>query len=143
VNDATKAVAVAPKSGLYVHARPGLILRDAKVTRLKRKLYIQAPWLTDADAAIARRFCELQVLIEQVYAFIRSTGVLTPTGEIKTAVDAHRRMTLARNQLATQLGLTPASRMAIKADGTRAAFDLPGSMARAATETTDGELDGE
>jgi len=104
MSEANKAVSAMPKSGLYVRARPGLILRDAKVARLKRKLYVQADWLTEADDAIARRFCELQVLIEQVYAFIRTTGVLSQTGEVKTAVDAHRRMTLAQNQLARNWG---------------------------------------
>jgi hypothetical protein len=133
MNDENKAVA-APSSGLYVRARPGLQLRDAKVARLKRKLYAQAQWLTEADDTIARRFCELQVLIEQVYAFIRATGVMSTTGEVKNAVEAHRRMTLAQNTLATQLGLSPAGRMAIKANGSRSAFDLPAAMIETVNE---------
>ena len=134
MNDENKAVAAAPSSGLYVRARPGLQLRDAKVARLKRKLYAQAQWLTEADDTIARRFCELQVLIEQVYAFIRATGVMSTTGEVKNAVEAHRRMTLAQNTLATQLGLSPAGRMAIKANGSRSAFDLPAAMIETVNE---------
>jgi hypothetical protein len=127
MSDENKAVTAVPKHGLYVRARPGLQLRDAKVARLKRKLYIQAPWLTDADDTIARRFCELQVLIEQVYAFIRTTGVMSVAGEVKNAVDAHRRMTLAQNALAAQLGLTPLARTQLKLSS-RDIFDLPSAM---------------
>lgn len=115
------------KSGLYVRARPGLILRDERVRRLKRKLYVECPWLTVADDPMARRFCELQVLIEQVYAFVRTTGVLTPAGEVKTAVDSHRRLTLAQSTIANALGLTPLSRTTLKLGG-RDVFDLPGAM---------------
>jgi Phage terminase, small subunit len=140
MSDENKGVPEIPKSGLYVHARPGLQLRDAKVARLKRKLFIECPWLTEADAAIARRFCELQVLIEQVYAFIRATGVMSTTGEVKSAVDAHRRMTLAQNTLAAQLGLTPASRIAIKVAGSRAAFDLPSAMIESVEAIANGPI---
>ncbi len=99
------------KHGLYVRAQPGLRLRDERVRRLKRKLYVVAPWLTEADDPMCRRFCELQVLIEQVYAFIRAGSVVNSSGEVKTAVDAHRRLTLAQVHIATALGLTPASRV--------------------------------
>jgi len=135
MNDENKTVpAAVPKHGLYVYARPGLQLRDAKVARLKRKLYVECPWLTPADDPMARRFCELQVLIEQVYAWIRATGVVSEAGDVKGPVDAHRRMTLAQNTLATQLGLSPAGRMAIKANGTRSVFDLPSEMLKNVTE---------
>ncbi len=101
------------KHGLYVRAQRGLQLRDAKVARLKRKLYVIAPWLTEADDPMARRFCELQVLVEQVYAFVRAGAVVNGVGEVKTAVDAHRRLTLAQVHIARELGLTPASRTAL------------------------------
>ena len=68
------------KHGLYVYARPGLQFRDAKVARLKRRLYVECPWLTPADDPMARRFCELQVLIEQV----------TEIGESRAAERAQR-----------------------------------------------------
>jgi len=121
------------KTGLHVRARAGLQLRDERVRRLKRKLYVLAPWLTEADDPMARRFCELQVLIEQVYAWIRATGVVSEAGEVKGPVDAHRRLTLAQAQIANALGLTPASRTQLKLSS-RGVFDLPSAMIEQVTE---------
>jgi|SRR5215469_8955153 len=104
------------RHGLYVRSERGLRLRDEKVRRLLRKLRIACPWIEDSDAPIARRFCELEVLISQVYAYIRGTSVINQSGEVRNAVDAHRRLTVAQAQLADRLGLTPASRVAIRAD---------------------------
>jgi hypothetical protein len=123
MGDKDNQLARPAKYGLYVRARPGLILRDERVRRLKRKLYVECPWLTVADDPMARRFCELQVLIEQVYAFIRTTGVLNPAGDVKIAVDSHRKLTLAQATIANALGLTPASRTALKL-GRNVEFDL-------------------
>ena len=78
-----------------------------------------------------------------IFAALTKLGLLNGKAEARQLVDQHRRIKLAQLAYARELGLSPASRMAIKATGTRAAFDLPGSMARAATETTAGELDGE
>src|SRR5215469_12101973 len=96
------------KPNLYVRAKPGLVLRDEKVRRLLRKLRIACPWIEDGDTPIARRYCELEVLISQVYAYIRGTSVINQSGEVRRAVDEHRKLTMAQAHLAGLLGLTPA-----------------------------------
>jgi hypothetical protein len=64
-----------PGPGIYVRADRGLQLRDEKVKRLLHKLRTACPWLEVSDVPIARRFCELEVLLGQIYAAIREKGV--------------------------------------------------------------------
>jgi hypothetical protein len=55
----------------------------------------------------------------------------TPDGQdldVRRLVDAHQQNKLPQLAFARELGLTPAARMAIKANGTHAPFDLPAEM---------------
>jgi phage terminase small subunit len=122
-------VAKRPHSGLYVRAARGLQFRDERVRRMLRKLRAAAPRLEPSDLMIARRFCEIEVSISQVYAAMRTQGVLTPDGEARSLVDIHRRLAQTQAMLARELGLSPAARLAIKASGTKAALDLVAAMA--------------
>ena len=52
---------------------------------------------------IARRFCELEVIVSQVYAAIRENGVFSEAdGEARGLVDTHRRLTQTQSMLASQ-----------------------------------------
>ena len=119
----------ATKTGLYVRAAPGFKLRDRKVTRLAIKVRAAMPWLEPADGPTVRAWCELEYLTNQVYAALRTYGVVNPSGEARRLLDDYRKLRQTQIILSRELGMTPASRMAIKASGKRAPFDLPGAMA--------------
>jgi hypothetical protein len=61
------------------------------------------PWLKDSDGIIARRFCELEVILGQVYAAIREKGAFKVGGEVRPLVESHRKLTQTQSMLATQL----------------------------------------
>lgn len=127
-------------TGLYVRALPGLRLRDKKVERLARKVRGLMAWLEPSDWPAVRAWCELEILAEQVYAALRTLGVLNSKGEGKRLLDDYRKLRTTQAIFSRELGMTPAARMALKVNGTKAAFDLVGRMARAnaedATEAT-------
>ena len=115
-------------TGLYVRALPGLRLRDKKVERLARKLRAVMGWLEPSDLPMLRAWCELEILAGQVYAALRGVGVLNSKGEAKRLLNDYRLLRQTQTTIAAQLGLTPAARMALKANGERSAFDLPAAM---------------
>ena len=108
-----------------------------------------APWLEPSDESTARAYCELEILSAAIFAAMTTPGEggvtlgvmkRTPDGkdlEVRRLVDAHRQMKQAQLAYARELGLTPLARAQLKVNGTRAAFDLPGSMARANAEDAD------
>lgn len=118
-------------TGLYVRAQPGLKLRDKKVERLARKMRGVMPWLESSDMPAARAWAELEYLAGQVYAALRGFGVLNREGEARRLLDDYRKLRQTQVVLARELGMTPAARMAIKANGTKAALDLAAAMAKA------------
>jgi len=121
-------------SGLYVRAAPGLRLRDKKVERLVRKMRLAMPWLEPCDLPACRAWAEMEYLCGQVYAVLASSGVFTPSGEehpkitTRRLLDDYRKLRQTQAVFARELGMTPAALMAIKASGTRAAFDLASAM---------------
>jgi hypothetical protein len=127
----------APKhasTGLYVRAAAGFRLRDKKVERLARKVRAALPWLEPSDFPAVRAWAEFEYLCGQVYAVLRASSVVNSAGEAKRLLDDYRKLRLAQAVLSRELGMTPASRMALKTSGTRAAFDLPSAMSAAAEE---------
>jgi phage terminase small subunit len=121
-------------TGLYVRAAPGLKLRDRKVTRLAVKVRAVMPWLEPADAPTVRAWCELEYLAGQVYAALRALGTVNKQGETRRLVDDYRKLRQTQIVLSRELGMTPASRMAIKASGRRAPLDLAAAMANGDVE---------
>jgi phage terminase small subunit len=112
------------ETGLYVKAKPGLKLRDRKVTRLAAKVRAAMPWLELSDWPAVRAWSELEVLCNQVYAALRTAGVLTRTAdgqvEGRRLLDDYRRLRATQIALSRELGLTPAGRKALrvgKSDG--------------------------
>ena len=121
-------------TGLYVRAAPGLKLRDKKVERLARKARAVMPWLEPADWPTVRAWCELEYLTGQVYAALRTYGVVNPSGEARRLLDDYRKLRQTQIVLSRELVMTPASRMAIRANGGRAPLDLAAAMANGDVE---------
>ena len=119
------------QTGLYVRASKGLKLRDRKTERLARKVRAVLPWLEPSDYPAVRAWCELEYLGGQVYAVLRAGSVVNAAGEGERLLDDYRKLRLAQAVYSRELGMTPAARMALKASGTRAAFDLPSAMSEA------------
>ncbi|WP_333647419.1 hypothetical protein [Candidatus Binatus sp.] len=136
MSDDTEALA-APKhasTGLYVRASAGYRLRDKKVERLARKVRDALPWLEPADFPAVRTWAEMEYLAGQVYAALRAGSVINVKGEARRLLHDYRQMRIAQASIAASLGMTPASRMALKATGTRTAFDLPLEMLKNVAE---------
>lgn len=132
-------------SGLYVKAQNGLRLRDQRVRRLVRKMRVAMPWLEDVDIPAARAWAQLEVLADQVYAWLRVGNVVNNQGEGKTLLDDFRKLRQAQLTYARELGMTPTARMALKASGTKAAFDLVAAFQQSneeAEEAASDEADG-
>jgi hypothetical protein len=123
------------RTGLYVRASAGLKLRDKKVERLARKVRAVLPWLEPSDFPAVRAWAELEYLAGQVYAALRVGSVINAKGEARRLLDDYRKLRQTQAMLSRELGMTPAARMALKASGTRAAFDLAAEMARPADTT--------
>jgi hypothetical protein len=94
------------------------------------KLREVCPWVQDSDGIIARRFCELEVILGQVYGAIREKGAFKADGEVRGLVDAHRRLTQTQAMLASQLGLTPAARIAMQASSRGLDVDIEAALGR-------------
>jgi phage terminase small subunit len=107
-----------------------LQLRDHQVRRLLRKLREVCPWIQESDGIVARRFCELEVIVSQVYTAILEEGAFMADGEVRGLVDTHRRLTQTQSMLATQLGLTPASRIAMQANSRNVDVDIEAALGR-------------
>lgn len=115
-------------TGLYVKSRNGLKLRDRKVQRLVRRMRAVLPWLEDADIPACRAWAQFEVLCDQVHAWLRAGNVVNEQGEARRLLDDYRKLRQAQLMYSRELGLTPASRQALKASGTRAALDVVAAM---------------
>jgi hypothetical protein len=122
------------KTGLYVTAKPSLQLRDRNVTRLAQKMRSVMPWLEPADWRALKAWAELEYLCSQIYAALRALGVLNERKEARRLLHDYRQLRQAQAVYANALGLTPGARMAIKANGTRAALDLAEDVTGRAVE---------
>jgi hypothetical protein len=117
------------QTGLYVKSKNGLKLWDRKVSRLVRKMRAVMHWLEPSDFPTCRAWAELEILASEVYAALRTMGVINAEGDARRLLDDYRKLRQTQAVYARELGMTPAARMAIKATGTRAAIDLAAAMA--------------
>jgi hypothetical protein len=116
------------KSNLYVKSERALRLRDFKTQRLMRRVKNALPYLTDGDIPAVRGWASLEVMAQQVYAILRNVGPVNEKGEPRRLLSEFRSLRLAQLAFERELGMTPASRMAIKADRTNAAIDVAGLL---------------
>jgi hypothetical protein len=131
-------------TGVFERSAKRLAKRDEKVRRLLRRLRDECPWIQGGDVVIARRFCELEVIISQIFGAMSKmlraeengllyrdkNGDLVPRG----LIEAHRKLAQTQAAIADRLGLTPAARMQIGAAGRNGALDI---VAELASETVD------
>lgn len=104
-------------------------LRHRRIRRLVEKMRVTMIWLEPSDLPAARAWAELEILGANVFAELAANGVTNPQGEPRRLLTELRQLRQAQLAYARELGMTPAARMAIKANGTRAAVDLAAAMA--------------
>ncbi len=122
-------------TGFYSKSEKGLRLRDRSVVRIVSKMRELCPWIEPPDLPLLRRWAEIEHHATRIHAFLKIIGeVNSATGDPRRLVNELRMLAQAQASIGAQLGLSPASRMAIKADGSRAAFDLPAEMLKNVTE---------
>ena len=117
-------------TGLYVKSENGRKLRDLVVRRLTRKMRIRMPWLEDSDEPACRGWAQLEVIASKVYAELREHGFTNGDGEPRKLLSEFRQLRQTQLAYERELGMTPASRMAMKASGTHAALDIASLMAQ-------------
>jgi hypothetical protein len=76
----------------------------------------------------------MEFLCGQIYAALRGFGVLNKDGETRRLFHDYRQMRQSQAMLSAQLGMTPISRMTLRASSDGAALDL-------AAHVTDRALD--
>ncbi len=54
------------KTGVYVKSRNGLKLRDERVRRMVRKMFLHMRWLEPSDKPACHAWAELEVLAQRV-----------------------------------------------------------------------------
>ena len=122
-------------TGLYVKSGDGLRLRHRRVRRLVQKMLTVMPWIEPSDIPSARAWAELEILGANVFAELIANGVTNREGEQRRLLTELRQLRQVQLAYARELGMTPAARMAIKANGTRAAVDLAAAMASVAVDS--------
>jgi len=129
-------------TGLYIKAGDGLRLRNRRVRRLVEKMRTTMHWLEPSDLPAARAWAEIEILAANVFAELTANGVMNAEGEPRRLLTELRQLRQVQLAYGQELGMTPAARMAIKANGTRAAIDLVAAMASVAGDHADpNELD--
>jgi phage terminase small subunit len=95
------------------------------------------PWLEDADLPACRAWSELEVLASRACGELRDNGLVNEHGQPRSMIDIYRKLRRTQATIGNSLGMSPAARIAIKANQTKAALDLAGLMARAAAGDSD------
>ena len=124
-------------TGLYVKAPSGMRVRHRKTRRLVEKMRTQMPWLEPSDLPACRAWAELEILGANAFSELLGSGLLNAEGEPRRLLTDLRQLRQVQLAYARELGMTPAARMAIKANGTRAAVDLAAAMAALAQSHAD------
>jgi hypothetical protein len=117
------------RTGIYASSKNSRKLRDAQTRYVMRKVRTLCPFIRPEDIWIARRFAELEYLASRCYAALRDSEIVNGKGESKRLLTDYRRLVQTQLSLANSLGLSPAARMAIKANSANAALDLVGQFA--------------
>ncbi len=107
------------KSGLYVKSPNGLKLRYRKVRRLVRKMQAVMPWLDPADDPACRAWAELEILGAYAFADLVEQGLTNKEGDPRRLLGEFRMMRQTQLAYERDLGMTPASRMALRVGDSR------------------------
>ena len=104
----------AAKHSLYVKSPNGLKLRYRRVRRLVRKMQAVMPWLDPADDPACRAWAELEILGAHAFADLMERGLTNKKGDPRRLLGEFRMIRQAQLGYERDLGMTPASRMALK-----------------------------
>jgi hypothetical protein len=135
-NRSSNGVPKVPKPGLYVRSENGLKLRDRKVQKLVRSMRIAMPWIEDSDLPACRAWAQLEILADTTFAVLRQIFIINKEGEPRRLLTDFRQLRQTQLAYERELGMTPAARATIQANGTRAALDLAAALAN----TEDAEI---
>jgi len=106
--------------GLYIRSESGMRVRYRKVRRLVERMRTCMPWLADSDVPACRAWAELEYLGARMFAELEKGGIVTPDGEPRRLVTELRQLRQAQVAIARELGMTPAARMSLRVDDSRA-----------------------
>ena len=109
----------AAKHSLYVKSPDGLRLRYRRVRRLVRKMQAVMPWLDPADDPACRAWAELEILGAHAFADLMERGLTNKKGNPRRLLGEFRMIRQAQLGYERDLGMTPASRMALRVDDSR------------------------
>ncbi len=119
------------RSGLYTKSAPIMKVRARKVRQLVLRMRKTMPWIEDSDLPACRGWADLELLSASVGYSLAQLGPITDNGEPRRLLTEFRHLKLAQLAYERELGMTPAARMAIKANATSAAVDLAAQLATA------------
>jgi len=94
-------------------------------------------WLEPSDVPAARAWAELEILGAIIFAELITNGIGNADGEPRRLLTEFRQLRQVQLAYERELGMTPAARVAIKANGTKAALDIAAALARNDGETDD------
>lgn len=107
--------------GLYAKTPLALQQRQEKVSALVEKMYAKMPWLDEVDRPHAEHWAQLEVLGETVFANLCTRGITTGRrSEPRRLLGEFRALRRVQLDLGDKLGMTPASRMVLRVNATRA-----------------------
>ena len=127
-NAASLVVNRTSRTGLYAKSPNALAIRSRKIRRLVERLRRTMPWLEPSDLPACRAWAELEILSAGVFAALTAEGLTNAQGEPRRLLSEFRQLRQAQLAYERELGMTPAARMALKANGTRAALDLAAAL---------------
>jgi len=116
--------------------------RDQRVRRLSRRARRLLPWVEEADGPAIRTWAELEVLATLAYQNLCEGGILNDAGEPRALLESYQRLRKTQLAFERELGMTPSARMALKANGTRAAMDIAAQLARVGADEVEVVADG-
>jgi hypothetical protein len=111
-------------TSLYAKSESALRIRAERVRRIVNRVRREMPWLADSDVPALKSWAELEILSATTFAWLTKMNVINSEGEPRRLLAEHRQMKLAALAYAKELGLTPLTRAALKANVSAAAIDL-------------------
>ena len=123
----------AQKHSLYA-TRTGYQRRARRVRKLVQRMYTLLPWLEESDRATARAWADLEYKVAAVSVYLEQQGIVNDKGEPRRILNDYRGLLSLQLQYAKELGLTPASRAALRVDALRG-DDLAQDLAQARNDT--------
>jgi hypothetical protein len=111
---------------LYTRAKNVLRQNDRPVRALAAKLRkVLGDRIQPEDYPLVRRWCELEFLLSSAFTEIYNRGLVGATGEPRAPglILIYSRLLSEQRAIGAELGMSPKSRLAIKADSRRAPFD--------------------